>query len=124
MSGVQVDVSEVRQLVADMREIPAELARHVRPAVAKGALNIKNQLRDEWKKSTHFTGAPINYDIEDDGYSAEIGPEHKGAGNLANIAYFGGSNGGGGTVPDPEGALNAEAPKFEKALGDILEDLL
>lgn len=43
---------------------------------------------------------------------------------LAHIAIHGSPRGGGGNVPDPVIALDHEAPKFEKALGDLLEDLL
>lgn len=79
---------------------------------------------------------------------AEIGPDKAGAGGrnrgrraggvhfntsdfaggngnaapLANIAYFGSSRGG-GTVPDPQGALDAEAPNVEKHLGDLIGGL-
>jgi len=41
---------------------------------------------------------------------------------LANIAYFGSARGG-GTVPDPQGALDAETPKFLKALADLTGEL-
>jgi hypothetical protein len=66
----------------------------------------------------------VNYDLETDGGElvAEIGPDKDLSGNLANIAYFGTWKGG-GTVPDPVGALEAEAPNFEKALGDLVEEL-
>ena len=44
------------------------------------------------------------------GMAAEIGPEKVGAGNLAVIAYWGGANGGGGTVEDPQEAADRELP--------------
>lgn len=101
------------------RAIPAIVPK-VKPVVSKGALNIKTQLRDEATKSVHFKKAAwtISYDLTDDANSveAEIGPEKKAAGNLANIAYFGGVNGGGGTVPDPKNALDDEASRFMAAL--------
>jgi len=43
---------------------------------------------------------------------------------LAHIAVHGSPRGGGGNVPDPVIALDRETPKFEKALGDLLEELL
>lgn len=128
-SGVSIDASEVRALAADMRAVDGRLTRWIRPALDRGAIQIRNQLRDEMRSSTHFKGAAgaISYDwIEGSGdLEVEIGPssEDGSPGNLANIAYFGTSRGG-GTVPDPELALQAEAPKFEKALADLLEDLL
>ena len=56
------------------------------------------------------------------GVSAEIGPKKGSPGSLANIAYFGASRGGGGQVPDPEGALLAELPVLEKYLAEILAE--
>ena len=129
MAGIEFDMSEVRELVADMSASDGSLNRHVRASVVKGAVNIKNALITDMQASRHFKGAAgdIDFDIEDGGgeISAEIGP-HSGPGNpgaLANIAYFGTSRGG-GTVRNPEYALADELPKFEKAMGDLLEDLL
>lgn len=123
--SIQIDMSEVRELAADFRRVPAEVQRVAKPVVAKGALKIKNQLRDEMADSRHFQAANfIGYDLTDGGFGAEIGPEKSGAGNLANIAYFGGANGGGGTVPDPRGALDAETPHFIKALADAAAEVL
>lgn len=46
------------------------------------------------------------------------------ASTLAHIAIYGSPRGGGGTVADPVVALDNEAPNFERALGDLLEDVL
>lgn len=43
---------------------------------------------------------------------------------LAHIAIHGTARGGGGSVEDPKKALENEAPKFAKALGDLAEELL
>ena len=125
MDGFKIDASEVRSLAEDFRRVPPMLARQAKPVVSRGAVNIKNQLRDEMGRSVHFRAADsITYDLVDGGYGAEIGPTKTGAGPIANIAYFGGSNGGGGTVPDPRGALDAEAPRFAQALSDLAAELL
>lgn len=116
----------------DLRRLAADLNRgvdqaKVRAVVRKGALNVKNQLRREAEGSRWFRIAPtISFDGREfwGGPGAEIGPEKRGAGNLANIAYFGGANGGGGTLPDPEGALAAEAPGFAKAIADLATEAL
>lgn len=121
----EFDFSEVDALVDDLQSAAQQSLRKVAPVVKRGALNIKNQLRDEAGRSRHFKMARhISYDIEDGGRSAAIGPEKVGAGNLGNIAYFGGANGGGGTIPDPIGALEDETPRFEQALADALEEFL
>ena len=122
-----VDVSELRALIADLREAPQLVRREARAVISKGALNIKNQMRDEVAKSRHFRFAhTVTYDLKVSGdmIEAEIGPETGGVGSLAGFAYFGGVNGGGGTVPDPQGALDAEAPNVEKYLAELAEEAL
>lgn len=122
-----IDTSELAALVGDLRSSANDLMGKVRPAIAKGALNVKKQMRDEAAQSQHFRIAhTISYDLTGnrDFAQAEIGPVKGGAGSLANIAYFGGAHGGGGTIPDPQGAADAEAPNLEKAIGDILAAIL
>lgn len=144
MGGVTIDVSEVRALEVDMRAVDSRLVRHIIPVVEKGAANIKGDLRAEAFKSRHFGGMArsITYDMitsSGSGIEAEIGPTKGKPGSIANIAYFGGSAwsgrknpgrgwqsgpGGGGTVEDPRGALDREAPRFERALADIAAELV
>ena len=116
------DAGELRQVAADLAK-GVDLA-DVEKVVSKGALNVKTQLRAEASKSRHFRlSRHITYDMR--GYTeAEIGPEARGAGSLAGIAYFGGRHGGGGTLPDPQGALDAEAPRFAEELGKLGEAIL
>lgn len=133
MTSPSMDSSELRALGADMRAIPESLARHVVPVVLKGALNVKESMRRDMEASTHFKGVArsIGFDVRQTSFAgtgaveAEIGPsaDSGSPGNLANVAYFGTSRGG-GTVRDPQAALDDEAPKFEAALGALLEDLL
>lgn len=124
---IEIDASQVRALAADLTAAAAKVQLGARPVIARAALNIKAQLRDEMGASAHFRGAAdsISYDLLDGGLTAEIGPSSEGGspGNLANIAYFGTSKGG-GTVPDPDGALQAEAPALEKALADLIDGSL
>ena len=125
MTGVNIDASEVRAFAADLGEVGLRVARGVPAAVSKGALNIKNQLQAEARQSRYFRIAPaISYDITSsaEGVEAEIGPDKSriATAKLANIAYFGGVHGGGGTLPDPQLALDAEEPKFLKALEDLI----
>lgn len=125
--AIALDASELRTLAVDLGNAPLRLALQIGPVVKRGASQIKAQQREEMESSTHFAqlGRSITYDMDSDGLGAAIGPETGSGepGNLANIAYFGGAHGG-GTVPDPVGALEAEQPKFEKALGDLLGRLL
>lgn len=126
---VDFDTSELRTLARDLTNAGTAAARDIKPIVSRGALAIKNQMRAEMGASPHFKGtaSSITYDITEraDGVTAEIGAKIGAGqtGGLAHIAHFGGSTGG-GTVADPIGALNAEAPKFEAALLKILGDIL
>lgn len=129
MTNVSVDTHELRAFAADLTRLPGELSRHAIPVVEKGAHNIKKQMQAELDKSSNLgirkVAATVTYDVArngDNDIEAEIGPDKDLHGNLANIAYFGTWKGGGHT-PDPVGALEAEIPNFEGALGDLVEEL-
>lgn len=120
MARITVDTSEVRAAVADMTGVDSRLRPDVAAVVKKGATNIRKDMLDKMRSSRHFKGfADISYDMVDD-FEAEIGPNKGGPGAGANIAYFGTSRGG-GTVEDPEVALEREIPAFEKHMLDIAE---
>ena len=137
MASVSMDTSELRGLAADLTRAGSGVADKVRPVVHRGANNIARQMREEMGASRSFKGVAgsISYDMTGSGgrmvfgvgvIEAAIGPVTGPGGvpgDLAHIAYFGTSRGG-GTVPEPQGALDAEAPKFEQALADVLEGLL
>lgn len=115
-----MDVNALAAELANAANIPPAAVQAV---VAKGAQNIKRQLQAEADGSRHFRiSRHISYDVKArlGGAEAEVGPEKVGAGNLANIAYFGTSRGGGASLPDPAGALNDEIPGFEAALAALV----
>lgn len=126
--AIDFDTSELRALSADLTKAGEVVQGKAYGVVSKGAVQIKAQMRMEMSASKSFRGigSSISYDIHGGDMfgvgviEAEIGPttDPGSPGNLANIAYFGGSRGG-GTVPDPVGALNAELPRFEAALAKI-----
>lgn len=128
MARIDLDMSEVRDLAADMRAVDGRLARHIIPTVKRGAQNIKTEIRDNFRASGNagfrYVGGTVSYDLRTSTgeIAAEIGPV-KGSGSLANVAVFGTSRGG-GTVPDPAGALANEAVSFGKALADLGEDII
>lgn len=127
MSDIHIDAHEVAEFAAELRTIGAKTARVVPAIVAKGAQNIKNEMREDALRSRWFKFArTIDYDILDGGMSAEIGPNKAIApvASLANLGYFGGANGGGGTIREPSGALENEVPRFLKAMGDAIEEAL
>jgi hypothetical protein len=129
-SGASFDAHEVRQYAADLRRASQRVVNQTPAVVKKGAVNVGAQLREEMEASPSFAPlAPsITFDLQGGGFGAEIGPVksyggRRGLGVGANIAYFGGAHGGGGTVPDPQGALDDEAPRMEKALLDLLGEV-
>lgn len=127
---ISFDASQITKLAADLTRSGQTLPQKVRPVVQKGAVNVKAAMREDFKGSTHFAqvARSITYDSREGATfaEAEIGPVTAGqtVGDLAHIAYFGGSPSGGGSVRDPQEALDDEAPKFEKALLDLFEGIL
>ena len=125
---MSADASELREFAVELGRIGPKVQREVKSVVSKGALNIKNTMREDFKRSTHFgqIGSTINYDLNEtaNGVEAEIGPnKHWRSARLANIAYFGSSRGGGGTV-DVENGLRKEMPGFIEHLGRVMGDVL
>lgn len=123
-------MTDLDGLAADLASSPERVMREIRQVVSKGSLNIKNQLKSEALTSRSFgqISRAMGYDMTETGDSVEsyIGPtkdRDKAAGLL--MAYYGQSRGGGGTLPDPINALQAEEAGFIAALealdGVILE---
>lgn len=127
--GFSLDVGDLLRFGDDLVAAADELLDKVKPVVARGALNIKMSMQDDMKQSEHFkqVARSITYDVsQGQGWvEAEIGPKTAGqvVGDLAHLAYFGGAHGGGGTVRDPQGALDDEADNFEQALDKIIGDI-
>lgn len=116
-------------LAAHLEHAAREAPGEVRKVAAKGALNIKRDWQATWSGHPRIRMLPgaITYDTQQtaDKVSAEIGPVHgrRGAA-LANLIEF--EFGGIHSAPIPGGApaLAREAPRFERALGDLEVRLL
>lgn len=126
MSSMEVDASDFDKLGDDLRQAAQKIVPEARRVVEKGALNVKKQIQESFRGSS-FEGAVVRnvrYKVEntEDGIEGSIAPflEQEGYGSLVGIALYGSSKGGGGTVVDPLLALEAEAPRFEKALLDVV----
>ena len=118
--GLQMIVDD-DGLSAMLGRVSPEVVDGAHKVVTKGALNIKTAMREDVRDSFWFRRIERHIDFDQVGLTAEIGPNKRAAGNLANIAYFGGANGGGGTVRDPQRAAEEEAPRFMKALLDVID---
>lgn len=116
-------IDQIDQLSADLRALPEHARSDARQVINRGAVNVKRQLVSEMQTSPSFRGvaSAISFDMEERAGSVEavIGPVKGSPGSLANIAYWGGSRGG-GTVPEPMGALQAEVPTTAQYLLDLV----
>jgi hypothetical protein len=113
---------------ADSLERAAEeLPDTAEKVVGRGLLNIKKDWAARWTGYPHIVHLPraINYDVvrRGDDISGEVGVDKsRRQGPLGNLIEFGSEN----NAPIPGGlpAIAAEEPRFERALADLLEDLL
>lgn len=126
--GFTVHVTGAGELIADLSKAASRSIPLVDGVLEKAAVNVKGEYVAEAQGSRHFRGvAPsISYDkVGGFGFLGRaIGPEiGRAGGSLGDIAYHGGSNGGGGTL-DLDGPLDREEPRLVKAFADGLADLL
>lgn len=127
MISDSVDDSELLDLERDLGLIAPRMTAKLPGLVSKTSLEMKKVMRDDMAKSKHFSqiAQTINYDTSfvdaPDMYvvEGEIGPDKEvrvsqgmNPAPLAHIAYYGGANGGGNTVRDPEDAMLEIAPDF------------
>lgn len=127
---MSADTSELRAFASELSKVAPKVTRQVPGVVKKGLNNIKRTMQADFRESRSFghIARTVTYDVtvDGDGVGGEVGPDKSrgGGANLAHIAYWGGANGGGGTVEEPLGALAVEAPQFEAALGKLLDGAL
>lgn len=128
MTGFRVDTSELDALGVELQQVGGKVEGALPGAARKSATKIRNDWRAAASKSRHFKIAEtVTFDEKStaDGYEAEIGPDRQfRAARLAGIAHFGGANGGGGTIGDPQRFADAEADGFAKAVADVVERAL
>lgn len=124
---IDIDDSEIRAYIAELDRLPKDLHDEVVKVGEKAALNIKKDWARAW--SGHSYIAPlsraVSYDrkFSGDKIEWEIGPDKgRAQGALGNVIEFGTVN----NAPIPGGlpALDREAPRMERHLGDVLEKVL
>lgn len=122
---MSVDWSQVERLADELEFDAEEVRKKVPPVVRKGALNIKNDMRRDASGHPTYRYFPlsITYDEIKNGLGAEIGPDKDLVqGPLGNLLYFGKEKTSGVINISPP--LDKEAPRFERALADVAEDIL
>jgi len=125
--GFSFDATELVKLAADLRRAPDAVVPATRAVVQRGALQIKRDWQSRWQGLSHLPmlGNSITFDttVGRDTIEAEIGADKgRPQGALANVVEFGTPN----NAPQPAGgpALAQEAPRFEKALSELLGKML
>ncbi|MET9467789.1 hypothetical protein ABZY44_23900 [Streptomyces sp. NPDC006544] len=122
------DIRELVQLAVVLEAHIPEAERSIVAVVTRGALNVKNDWRDNARTSAgrHARLYPnsISYDVTvmPGGATAEIGPDkEKPQGALGNLLEFGSINNG----PHNDGgrALQAEEPRFIAQVAAITDRL-
>ena len=130
---MHIDDTEVRALQRKLAKVPADVVAEVFQVGKKAAQNIKDGLAEDARGSQYFglIAEATSYDVKRKlrGVEFEIGPDRDRGGKpgrvarLANIAYFGGANGGGGTL-DFDRPAKEELPRLDahiaRALGKAL----
>lgn len=121
------EILGLSELIADLTDASVHVAGQAREVVAKGALNIKKDWQQRASGLAHAPLYPssITYDTgwKRGGWEAEIGPDKdKPQGALGNLITYGSAN----NPPsgDDIAVTEAEAPRFEKAIGDLADRLL
>jgi len=128
------NTADLDKLIHDLGQIPAKVEKKIMPIMQKTGIQTKRRLQKDLSSSRYFSRAArsIDYDVTTQSFGGasiiqvEVGPNaarHKSAA-LAGIAYFGGSNGGGGTVPDPIVAMRQEEPVLLGFLEMAVEGLI
>ena len=125
-----IDNAELYALSHDFGLMPGKYTKKIRPIFNKTAVEIKKGMQKDFQGSRHFkqVARSIDYEVEvgAHGLSVEIGPNAatSPAAPLAGIAYFGGSNGGGGSVRDPVFHARDQGTKMVGFLAMAAEGLL
>lgn len=121
--------AELRQFAIAVGRIADGAYDEVDAVISKGALNVKNEMIADVKKSKHFVGkkgpgleSSITYEHHNTRgvIKREIGPDKdRPGGALGNIYYFGTSRGGG--TGDIEKPLNTEEPRLMSAMQSLVD---
>jgi hypothetical protein len=125
---VRVTVTGALELADAWDESAATADEKLKQVVSRGALNIKKETRAKWAGHRHdpTLAASVGYDLDEKGgaLGAEIGPDKAATPGapLGTIYEYGTPR----TAPQPalNPALDAEAPRFEKASEDAAEKIV
>ena len=125
MSGVEV--RGLYELIEDVREFPREEADGARKVVQQSCKRIKAEWRLRWTGYEHLPHLPnsVTYETHEEGmtFSGVVGPERRRPqGTLGPIIEFGTIHNA--PIPGMMPAMDAEEPRFTKAVADIRTRLM
>lgn len=122
-----VDIRALEAWIADLEHADEVLLDRTERVVGRGMLQIKKDWQGRWTGHAHIPHLPraIAYEVTTRGdvVSGDVGVDvRRRQGPLGGIIAWGlGDN---APLPGPLEAIAAEEPRFERALADMLEDLL
>lgn len=122
-----VTVTGLTELADDLQHAAEASVDEVRKVVSKGLLNIKKETKSRWQGLAHAPALPnaVTYDTATSGTGAsgEVGPDKaRRQGALGNLLEYGSVHNA--PIPGLNPALDAEEPRFLRALEDLGGDLL
>lgn len=127
---ITVRADGLRQVEAMLDSAHDDAVPEGKKVVGKGSNNIKKDWRQRWSGLDHAGGLPhtINYDVKVKGtvIDGEIGPDLAKGGQAPLGGFLELEYGTRWSAPQPAGApaLDAEAPRFERAVADLGAKLL
>jgi hypothetical protein len=124
--GDGVTVQGLTEVEIALDQATSRMLPEVVAVLGKAGLNIKSGTQRRWSGMAHLRRLPslVSYDVwfVPGGIKVEIGPQHVGQGELANVAEFGTVNNAPRPALAPE--LDLEEPKTEAALAALVDKLL
>lgn len=127
MDELQIDTSDLKHLAATLQVASRNTVAEARSVVAKGANNVQKDARERIGRGPYLPAyaRSITYDLSwpIGAVKAVIGPDKdRPQGPLGNVLEYGSP----GRAPRPHlgPALEAESPRFEKALEDVVGKVL
>lgn len=137
MVVIDIEVEGFDELAREFADTEPRVQREMPRIMRKAGVNIKDEWNAAASRSRHFRIAgTVTFD-ENLHFGAmhevEVGPDRSvgrragkrsGPAGLAGIAHFGGANGGGGTLGDPQRFADAEGPRLEQAMSDLVDKVL
>ena len=123
---MDIDASQVLALADSMQDAIRSTPKAAKDVVLRGGGNIQRQMKAEAAGVGHAPKLPSDITMDTvfsrGGFRVEVGPTTGDVGSLA-LLYYGNSRTG-PRLPDPTGALEAEAPNVERYLAELAEKAL